>query len=37
MLLAHEMGMTNGDYQFICIYYYSQRNIFGDISWKQVL
>ncbi|XP_071181309.1 atrial natriuretic peptide receptor 1-like [Mytilus edulis] len=34
MLLAHQMGMTNGDYQFICIYYYSQRNIFGDISWK---
>lgn len=22
---------------FICVYYYSQKNTFGDISWKQVL
>ncbi|KAJ8312941.1 hypothetical protein KUTeg_010314, partial [Tegillarca granosa] len=35
MLNAYEMGMTNGIYMFICIYYYLQKNTFGDISWKR--
>ena len=37
MLLAHKHGLHNGDYIFVSIPFYKQRNIFGDFSWKQVI
>lgn len=37
MIHAYDMGLIKENYMFICVYYYSQKNTFGDISWKQVL
>lgn len=37
MIHAYDMGLIQKNYMFICVYYYSQKNTFGDISWKQVL
>ena len=36
MIHAHEMGLIQENYIFICVYYYPHKNTFGDISWKQV-
>lgn len=36
MIHAYNLGLIEQNYMFICVYYYSQRNTFGDISWKQV-
>ncbi|XP_078335729.1 atrial natriuretic peptide receptor 1-like [Crassostrea virginica] len=35
MIHAHEMGLIQENYIFICVYYYPHKNTFGDISWKQ--
>ncbi|XP_052716060.1 atrial natriuretic peptide receptor 1-like isoform X1 [Crassostrea angulata] len=35
MIHAYDMGLIKENYMFICVYYYSQKNTFGDISWKQ--
>ena len=36
MIHAHEMGLIQENYIFICVYYYPHKYTFGDISWKQV-